>query len=123
MSAAQFKTMFQGCGWDQHNAQELVVAHRINSMAVLRMVTPDGPGWQDRKCHQEARWRANVGLQVTETAEHGLIWLGIIARNAHRVSRTLTPAQLKNAFTDVNKYNVHPSAGRVMEECPGPKVV
>ena len=50
---------------------------------------------------------ANVGLQATESAEHGLIWLANIARNAHRVSRTLTPAQLKNAFTDVDKYNVH----------------
>ena len=105
MSAAQFKTMFQGCGWDQHNAQELVAVHRINSMAVLRMITPERAGRIVNAIKKPGG--ANVGLQVTESAEHGLIWLANIARNAHRVSRTLTPAQLKNAFTDVDKYNVH----------------
>ena len=97
--------MFQGVGWDQENAQEFVAIHRINSMAALRMVTPERSVRIANAIKKPDG--ANVGLQVTENAEHGLIWLGIIARNAHRVSRTLTPTQLKNAFTDVDKHNVH----------------
>ena len=105
MSAAQFKTVFQGAGWDQHNSQELVAVHQINSMTVLRMATPKRASRTINAIKKPDG--AKVGLQVTESAEHGLIWLAIIARNSHRVSRNLTTVQLKNAFTDVDKYSVH----------------
>ena len=105
MTVTQFKTMFQGVGWDQENAQEFVAVHWINSMAALRMVTPEQAGRILNAIKNPGG--ANVGLQVTENAEHGLIWLAIIAHNVHRVSRTLTAVHLKNDFTDADKYSVH----------------
>ena len=41
MSAAQFKTMYQGVGWDANNSQELVAVHQIKTIAALRKVTPE----------------------------------------------------------------------------------
>ena len=102
MSAAQFKQMFQGVGWDVDNAQELVAVHGIKTMPALRRVAPVRAGRIVNAVKKPGG--ANVGHRVTETAEHGLIWLAIIPRNSHRVSRTLTTVQLKNVFTDADKY-------------------
>ena len=83
------------------NAQELVAVHWISTMAALRVVTPERAGRIVNAIKKPGG--ANIGLQVTENVEHGLIWLAIIACNVHRVSRTLTTVQLKNVFTDTDK--------------------
>ena len=105
MSIAQFKAMFQGVGWDPQNSHELVTVHMIKTMPALRKISPSRAGRVAAAIKMPGG--ANAGHQVTETAEHGLMLLAVIARNAERVSRTLTCSQLKNVFQNADKCSIH----------------
>ena len=75
--------MFQKVGWDVDNSQEPVAVHEIKTMAALRKLTPE---WGIRIVNaiKKPGGGGNVGHPVTETAEHGLIMLAVIASNAER---------------------------------------
>ena len=100
-----FKNMFIAMGWDVDNVVPLVETHQIKTMVALANVTDQRAG-RIVKAIKTPGGNA-VGHAVTESAEYGLIMAARIARNAHRVSRTMTCAQIKTAFLNKEKYAMH----------------
>ena len=106
-TAANFKTIFQGAGWDVNNSVELVTTHGIKTMSALRRVTPERAGKMAMDNKKPGGGLA--GHQVTEIAEHGLMMLAVIARHMERVMRTRTCAELKTIHNDADSYSFHES--------------
>ena len=102
---ANFKTMFQGMGWDADNAKELVQTHGIKTLVQLSRVDDQ----RSRSIVKAIRSPGGnaVGLMVTEGAEHGLKFAAIIVRDYKRIDRTLTCGEIKDLFNDEDSYELH----------------